>query len=111
MNAIETARNVIEEFGTANVFVIAKRSNVRIVYGSWHPVTMGEYDKRTKTICVNRRALENEKRSEQKIVAHELGHFFAGQFDLDKKAEEIFACQFADELTKPSELRAEQLLS
>jgi len=100
MKAIETAQNIVEKFGTADVFVIAEKSNVKIVYESWFPVTVGEFDKKTKTICINRRALEIEKFSERKIIAHELGHFFAAEFDLDRQTEEAFAEPFAVELMK-----------
>lgn len=100
MKASETAKTVIEKFGTPDVFVIAEKSGVKIVYQSWQPVTIGEYDKKTKTICVNRRAFENGKISKEAIVAHELGHFFAAEFDFDRQAEECFAAEFAAELLK-----------
>ena len=102
MKAIETARDVIEKFGTGDVFVIAEKSGVKIVYENWHPVTIGEYDKARKTIFVNRRALTDKRFSEHKIVAHELGHFFAAEFNLDRRTEESFAAVFADELLKLS---------
>lgn len=100
MEAVKTAEKIIEKFGTADVFQIAEKSNVKIVYESWFPATVGEFDKKTNTICVNRRALEIEKFSECKIIAHELGHFFAADFNLDRKTEEAFAETFAVELMK-----------
>ncbi len=100
MTATEKARNIIEKFGTNDVFVIAERADVKIIYESWHPSTVGEFDKQRKTICVNRRAVAEKHYAEREIIAHELGHFFATAFDFDRKREEDFACQFADELTK-----------
>ena len=100
MNAAETAQNTVEKFGSRDVYVIAEKASVKIVYENWHPVTIGEYDKISKTICVNRRALENGRFSERDIIAHELGHFFAAEFNLGRNAEEVFACDFAVELTK-----------
>lgn len=102
MNATETAKKIIKKFGTADVFQIAEKADVKIVYESWFPSTVGEFDKKTKTICVNRRALETEKFSERKIIAHELGHFFALEFNFDRKTEEAFAENFAVELLKRS---------
>ncbi|MGI8468385.1 MAG: hypothetical protein ACR2N3_08030 [Pyrinomonadaceae bacterium] len=90
----------MEKFATRDVFVIAEKSNVRIVHESWHPVTIGEFDRKSRTICINRRALENNKFDERKIIAHELGHFFAAELNLDRKTEEIFACEFVVELIK-----------
>ncbi|MGI9035081.1 MAG: ImmA/IrrE family metallo-endopeptidase [Pyrinomonadaceae bacterium] len=100
MKAIDTARKIAEKFGTRDCFAIAEKSGVKIVYENWYPATIGEFDKAKKTICVNLRALANSKFSERKIVAHELGHFFAAEFDFDRKREESFARDFADELTK-----------
>lgn len=98
MNGAETARKIIVKFGTRDVFVIAERANVRIVYESWQPVTIGEFDKKHQTISVNRRALEDDKFDERKIIAHELGHFFTAEYNFDRKTEEIFAVEFAEEL-------------
>lgn len=100
--AFKKVKEVVEKFGTRDCFAIAEKAGVRIVYESWHPATLGEYDKISKTICVNRRALEDERFSERKIIAHELGHFFAAKFDLDRRTEEVFACEFSHELTKQS---------
>ncbi len=100
MKAIETAKKVIEKFGTRDCFAIAEKSGVKIVYQNWHPVTVGEYDKKKRTISVNLRALTNNKFCEKAIIAHELGHFFAAEFNFDRKTEESFAEEFAAELIK-----------
>ncbi|MDQ2747652.1 MAG: hypothetical protein M3T96_10375 [Acidobacteriota bacterium] len=100
MTATEKARNVIKKFGTNDVYAIAEKAGVKIVYENWHPATVGEFDKKTRTICVNRRALESDKFSEREIITHELGHFFAAEFKLDRKKEESFAVNFAKEFAK-----------
>ena len=103
MNAVKTVRNIIEKLGTNDVFEIALKYNVKIVYEDWYPITIGEFDKKSNTICVNQRALaesKNSKELEKRVIAHELGHFFAQEFDLDKKTEEDFAQDFAEELIK-----------
>ena len=100
MTATEKARKIIEKFGTNDVFIIAEKSNVSIIYENWHPSTVGEFDKRRKTICVNRRAVVEKTHTEREIIAHELGHFFAAEYNLDRKTEEKFARDFADELVK-----------
>lgn len=99
MKAIETAKKVIEKFGTRDCFAIAEKAGVGIVYQSWHPVTIGEFDRKTKTICVNTRALTDKKISKETVVAHELGHFFAAEFNLSRVDEEKFAVEFAVNLT------------
>lgn len=104
MKATETAKKIIEKFGTTDVYQIAEKANVKIVYESWFPSTVGEFDKKTKTICINRRALEIGKFSERKIIAHELGHFFAMEFNFDRKTEESFAETFAVELLNQAEI-------
>ncbi len=100
MTAKEKAQHIIEKFGTRDCFAIAEKAGVKIVYENWFPVTVGEFDKRSKTIRVNRRALENDKFSEKQIIAHELGHFFAMDLNLDRKSDENFACEFAGELLR-----------
>ncbi len=97
--ASETVKMVIEKFGTRDCFSIAEKAGVKIVYGNWHPVTIGEYDKKARTISVNLRALTGNKHSKETIVAHELGHFFAAEFNLSRHEEEAFAVNFARELT------------
>ena len=102
MKAIEVAQKILEKFGTNDVFEIALKSNISIVYEDWYPTTIGEFDKQTNTICVNNRALKESKNAielEKIIIAHELGHFFAAEFDLGNLSEEQFAREFAKELT------------
>lgn len=103
ITASELAKNVIEKFATRDVFEIARKVGAKIVYESWYPTTIGEFERETNTILVNLRALENNKNAadlEKIIIAHELGHFFAGDLNLDKSEEEKFAKDFARELTK-----------
>jgi Zn-dependent peptidase ImmA (M78 family) len=97
--AFETVKKVIEKFGTCDCFAIAEKSGVRIVYESWHPATVGEFDRKAKTISVNLCALTDDKYSKEAVVAHELGHFFATEFNLSRADEETFAVEFAEKLT------------
>lgn len=98
-------KNFVDEitgrFETTDVFELAGRAGVKIVYESWHPVTIGEFERNTKTIRVNLRALENKTDSadlKEIIVAHELGHFFAIDLKLTELEEERFAHAFAENL-------------
>jgi hypothetical protein len=99
----QMATEIAEKFGTRDVYEIARIAGVALIYQSWYPITIGEFERKTKTIRVNLRALENDKTNhlENKIIAHELGHFFATDLKLDKNAEEIFAHNFAENLCKP----------
>jgi len=99
MKAFETANQVIETYGTRDCFIIAKKAGVKIVYENWHPVTIGEYDRKAKMIRVNLRALTENKYSKKAVIAHELGHFFAAEFNLSRIDEETFAVEFAKKLT------------
>jgi Zn-dependent peptidase ImmA (M78 family) len=103
MKAQDLAQNLIEKFGTNDVFEIALKAGAKIVYEDWYPTTIGEFDKNTKTICVNRRVLSESKNAddlEKVIIAHELGHFFVDEFKIETQNEESFAREFAKELTK-----------
>ena len=103
MNAEIIARKILNRSGTNDVFTIAGKACVKIVYESWYPVTIGEFERKTRTIRVNRAALEkseNAESLEKKIIAHELGHFFAAGLDLNKTDEEAFAHKFAERLLK-----------
>ena len=94
----ENAFSVAAGLGTPDVFEIARSNGVTIVYGSWHPITIGEFERCTKTIRVNTRALvgtEHEGKQEIKIIAHELGHFFATSMEMNSESEEAFAHAFA----------------
>jgi predicted SprT family Zn-dependent metalloprotease len=97
---------IVAAAGTFDVYEIAQTNGVSVKYENWHPVTIGEFERKTKTIRVNLRALTDNKKGEdleKMIVAHELGHFFAGALGFDKKDEERFARQFAESLVSLSE--------
>src|SRR6476661_8132725 len=83
----------VAELGSRNVFEIARQNGVSIEYGSWHPITFGEFERGTNTIRVNRRAAGIELQT--KIIAHELGHFFAPKVNVNRENEEAFAHRFA----------------
>jgi Zn-dependent peptidase ImmA (M78 family) len=106
MDGANLAKSVIEKYGMNDPFIIAEKAGVRVVYESWYPTTIGEFEKDPETIRVNQRALENNKNAadlERIIVAHELGHYFALNLKLDRKDEEVFAREFAAELLKKDE--------
>lgn len=89
-------------YGTRDVYAIAKRAGVKIVYQKWFPATAGEFHFKTKTIYVN----ENAEIAAEKIVAHELGHYFLKEFETRRRGdagsfdEEKFCDEFAEKLLK-----------
>jgi hypothetical protein len=92
---------IAREYGTRDIYQIAGKAGVSIIYESWYPVTLGEFEKKTKTIRVNRNApgkSEDAENTQRKIVAHELAHFFAIDLKMDKKEEEKFARSFTEKL-------------
>jgi Zn-dependent peptidase ImmA (M78 family) len=102
-SGLEKAEEVVARFATRDVFEIARAVGVQIVYENWYPTTIGEFERDRKIIRVNRRALENNRNAaelERIIIAHELGHFFAGETELDKADEEKFCNDFAKNLLK-----------
>jgi hypothetical protein len=89
---------VTEKFRTRNVYEIAARAGLKIIYRRWFPVTAGELDWRAKTICVNEAAeIDGET-----IIAHELGHYFRREFAAPGGAadEESFCDEFAARLLR-----------
>lgn len=80
----ETARRVVARFQTDDVLTLARRAEVEIVYERWPLVTLGECEKRSRTIRVNLNAIECAGRVDslgeefilRAIIAHELGHLF-----------------------------------
>ena len=90
----EFAKLICAEFGTDNIVEIAERAGVEIVYEKWFPTTIGEFDRKNKKICVNLNAREKV----EKIIAHELGHFFAWDLNLSRAEEERFCEDFAKSL-------------
>lgn len=99
MNRVsENAVTAAAQLATRDVFEIARANGVSIVYESWYPVTIGEFERRTKTIRVNERAIAaaaDGRELEIKIIAHELGHFFASSMKMDSESEEAFSREFA----------------
>src|SRR5882724_10929189 len=109
---VELARRVAVEFGTRNPGAIAEMIGVRVSYGRWPMVTVGEFDSKNSTINVNLNALQNAKQETDRwfsaevlldvIVAHELGHFFDFQThsvgDLDRTMTELVAHSFTQAL-------------
>ncbi len=95
LNASGLAGRVFEDFQTRDVFEITRKAGLKIIFQNWFPVTAGEIDYDTKTIYVN----GNANFTAEKIVAHELGHYFLRQFDVKNVTdEESFCDEFADYL-------------
>ena len=106
--AFHLAKNVYGQFQTCDVFRIAESAGVKIVYQKWFPVTLGEFDWKAKTIIVN----ENAAVKKEKIIAHELGHYFLREFNVKNVAdEEKFCDEFADELLKEFHAEAQRAQS
>ena len=83
----QAARRVVAQFQTNDVLTLARRAGVKIVYERWPLVTLGECERRSRTIRVNLNAIECAGHSMhpdegfllRAIVAHELGHLFDGE--------------------------------
>lgn len=98
--ASELAEQVLLRFQTSDVFKIAEIIGLKIVYQKWFPVTLGEFDWRTKTIIIN----ENANIPYEKIIAHELGHYFLREFGVENVVdEEKFCDEFASEILEDLE--------
>ncbi len=93
-NGEQLTRVVIEKFNTRDVFEIVEKVGLSLIYKKWFPVTIGEFDWKNKTISVNL----NASVPVEKIIAHELGHFFARDLNLEKAEEEKFCDDFAESL-------------
>lgn len=105
-NKLPSPHTVVRELAEAekslDPFYLAQRWGVAVVLESWHPATWGEYDRRNAQIYLNKQAPV----SLQKILAHELGHFWIHQqgFQLSRKEEETWVEAFADELDQSKTL-------
>lgn len=97
---LKAARDVAAKFGTTDVYEIARICELKIEYGCWAAVTAGEFEPKKKLIRVNLNAVEALGIAKEKIIAHELGHFFARDLRLSKAEEEKFCDDFAEELLK-----------
>ena len=96
MNGTELALKIIEKYGTTDVFSIANQAKIKVIYEKWQPVTYGEFHKKDFSIHINLDApIEKER-----ILAHELGHFFIDLYGLERtrKEEEMMAEDFANAL-------------
>lgn len=72
------AQNTIQKYATNDIFLLCKKAEIELRYEKWHPVTLGEFDKKTDTICINLTTNIDPKQ----IIAHELGHYFIHQMAL-----------------------------
>ncbi|HVF88195.1 MAG TPA: hypothetical protein VM866_11425 [Pyrinomonadaceae bacterium] len=96
----ETARRAVARFETDEVFTLARRAGVKITYGRWPLVTIGECEKRSRTIRINLNAIERansikylgKELLERAIIAHELAHLFdtrTEKLSADKSTERL----------------------
>jgi Zn-dependent peptidase ImmA (M78 family) len=97
MNGLNLAQKIYSEFGTNDVFEIARKLSISIVYEKWFPVTLGEFDKKNRRITVN----QNAEIPFEKIIAHELGHYFLEEKSPQRHGETEKICDnFAEELLR-----------
>ncbi len=95
MDGLNLAKCVNEKLGTNDVFEIARKSNISIVYAKWFPVTSGEFDRKNRRITVNK----NARIPFEKIIAHELGHYFLEEISPQRHGDAEKICDdFAEEL-------------
>jgi Zn-dependent peptidase ImmA (M78 family) len=78
MTGVELAKKTIHQFGTTDILELVQKTGATILYAHWHPTTMGEFHKKTKTIYINL----NTPLEKTHIIAHELGHYLIDYFGL-----------------------------
>ncbi len=95
MKGVTLAQKIYSEFQTNDVFEIATRLEISIVYAKWFPVTLGELDRKNRRITVN----ENAQIPREEIIAHELGHYFLEEISPQRHGDAEKICDdFAEEL-------------
>lgn len=94
MSETELARSIIERYGTHDVRAITSSAGLSIKTGDWHPVTAGEFIASRGEIIVNGRS----DIAAERVIAHELGHFFLAAYGLEVSDVEGFCDRFADAL-------------
>ncbi|HPH20905.1 MAG TPA: hypothetical protein PLE32_19080, partial [Haliscomenobacter sp.] len=52
-NGQELAQAVVEQYGTTDPFLLAELAGIKLDYARWHPLSWGEYDSRSRSICLN----------------------------------------------------------
>jgi Zn-dependent peptidase ImmA (M78 family) len=75
MTGQKLAQKIVAQYQTTDVFELSKQAGVTLIFEKWHPSTIGEFDKKTKEIRINL----NAKMPQERIIAHELGHFFLNE--------------------------------
>ena len=96
MSGEALAYEIMEQFGTKDVFVLCEKCTIELIYNAWFPSTIGEFDQKTNTITVNLKAKIDQKY----IIAHELGHYFIHRkgLKLSRSEEEKIVEDFAKSL-------------
>lgn len=90
----ELAEGIFEQFGTRSILQLCQIAKINIRYEKWNPTTLGEFDRKNNTICLNL----NAALPPYQILAHEIGHYFIHQknIQLSRAEEEIVASTFAE---------------
>ena len=94
----ELAENIIEQFGTQSILQVCQIAKINIRYEKWHPVTLGEFDRKNNTIFINL----NANIDQTQIIAHEIGHYFIHQkgIKLNRNEEEMVVDFFSKLFSK-----------
>ncbi len=98
MTGQELAQKISAQYKTTDVFELSKQAGVTLIFEKWHPSTIGEFDKKTKEIRINLNATVPKER----IIAHELGHFFLNEMqgNYTRQEEETIVEEFVNTLLK-----------
>lgn len=75
MDGKELAKKIIDRYGTKDVYQIAKKAGINLKFEQWHPITNGEFHRKTREIRIN----TNAEACIEKVIAHELGHYFIAE--------------------------------
>lgn len=94
MTGTELANRVIKQFGRQSANEIAALRGLSVRFERWYPVTAGEFVPAQKKIIVN----ESAKIDPQRIIAHELGHYFLVYESISSDNDEKFCDEFAEAL-------------
>ena len=95
--ADKIAQKIVADLETKDVYEIARRSDISVVFERWYPVTLGEFDRKNRRITVNRNAAVVA----ETIVAHELGHYFLQDLAASEGVDIERLCdRFADALLR-----------
>lgn len=88
----QLAQTIIDRYGTKDVYEIVKKAGINLKFEQWHPVTNGEFHRKTRQIRIN----TNAESCIEKVIAHELGHYFIAEITVERiENEEKIADDFS----------------